>query len=394
MGDPAARPLRIGRFGGSRIAAFLLLALAVAALLGTLLRAGSSSVPQARSVTPQPPPTGETLYQAACAACHGSDGTGAPRERVGFEVPLPDFTDCSFASREPDDDWLAVVHDGGRARAFDPMMPAFGEALNENEIRLALAHIRTFCRNDSWPRGELNLPRALVTEKAFPEDEAVWTTTVNTSGSGAVLNEVVYERRFGARNHVELAVPFGAREGDAGDWTGGVGDVALGVKRVLHHSFESGTILSAIGEVNLPTGSSKRGFGKGVAMFEPSVALGQILPADAFFQFQGGFELSTNTNRAEHEAFWRTVAGRTFTQGRFGRAWSPMVEALGWRELAEGHRVRWDLVPQMQVTLNTRQHVMLNVGVRIPVSDRDGRSTSLAVYLLWDWFDGGLFEGW
>jgi hypothetical protein len=25
---------------------------------------------------------------------------------------------------------------------------------------------------------------------------------------------------------------------------------------------------------------------------------------------------------------------------------------------------------------------------------RDTRSTRLLVYLLWDWFDGGFFEGW
>jgi hypothetical protein len=44
--------------------------------------------------------------------------------------------------------------------------------------------VRTFCASDAWPRGELNLPRALVTEKAFPEDEAVLTTSVATSGPG------------------------------------------------------------------------------------------------------------------------------------------------------------------------------------------------------------------
>jgi hypothetical protein len=66
------------------------------------------------------------LYRETCAACHGIDGRGVSRELVGFEEPLPDFTDCRFAPREPDLDWLAVIHDGGPARGFAPMMAAFG----------------------------------------------------------------------------------------------------------------------------------------------------------------------------------------------------------------------------------------------------------------------------
>ncbi len=36
---------------------------------------------------------------------------------------------------------------------------------------------------------------------------------------------------------------------------------------------------------------------------------------------------------------------------------------------------------------------MANIGVRIPVDDPE-RSSQVMVYLLWDWFDGGFFEGW
>jgi hypothetical protein len=71
-----------------------------------------------------------------------------------------------------------------------------------------------------------------------------------------------------------------------------------------------------------------------------------------------------------------------------------MVEFLGARELGSGHSSIWDVVPQVQVTLNRRQHVMMNVGVRIPVNERSGRRAALLTYFLWDWFDGGLFDGW
>ncbi len=56
--------------------------------------------------------------------------------RVGFDTPLPDFTDCSFNSREPAADWMAVSHDGGPVRAFDARMPAFGEALTAAQIEM------------------------------------------------------------------------------------------------------------------------------------------------------------------------------------------------------------------------------------------------------------------
>ena len=47
----------------------------------------------------------------------------------------------------------------------------------------------------------------------------------------------------------------------------------------------------------------------------------------------------------------------------------------------------------MQVSLNTRQHILLNAGVRFPL-DNDDRGVLAVVYLLWDWFDGGFLDGW
>lgn len=345
--------------------------------------------------------TPAAVYGAACAACHGADGTGAPAEVVAFEEPLPDFTDCSFATREPDADWAAVSHEGGPARGFSTMMPAFGDALSDEQVELALAQVRSFCPDAAWPRGELNLPRPLATEKAYVEDEAVLTVSVATEGPGAVMNEFVYERRFGARNQVEVVVPFGLLErtpdgtpAGTDGWSAGLGDIGIGVKRAMLHSLDGGRIFSLGGEIFLPTGDDSDGFGKGTVLFEPFLAFGQLLPADAFLHAQGGLELPADRDVAENEAFWRLAVGRSFTEGRWGRTWSPMVEVLGARELVSGEPVNWDLVPQLQVTLNTRQHVMLNLGVRLPLNQTDTRQTEFIVYLLWDWFDGGFFQGW
>ncbi len=338
--------------------------------------------------------SGEDLYKGACIACHGPDGRGMPQSIVGFDLPLPDFADCNFATREPNPDWLAIMHEGGPVRAFDRKMPAFGQVLTEDELERTLAYVRRFCPNPSWPPGDLNLPRPLVTEKAYPEDEAVLTTAIGTGEFGSFGNELLYEHRIGPRSQYEVVVPINMEQDASGTWQHGLGDVAFAFKHVLYFDRSPGTILSASGEVVLPTGKETLGLGKGFTVFEPFVTFGQVLPRDGFIQAQGGFEISTNTDLSAHEAFWRVTLGKSFVQDRFGRAWSPMVEFLAARELDDGEPVVWDFVPQMQITLSRRQHIMINAGVRIPLNERDGRSPQVLTYFLWDWFDGGLFDGW
>ncbi len=341
-----------------------------------------------------PPITGKQLYIEACANCHGVDGKGASVNQLGLQTPPPDFTDCDFASREPDFDWLAVAHEGGPARGFSKEMPAFTEALSANELQKIMEHVRTFCRNDNWPRGELNLPRPLVTEKAYPEDEAVFSTSYDVENERGLMNEIVYEQRFGARNQVEIVFPFGYSETPGGHWSGGhLGDMAVGVKRALYHNFNSGTIFSMTGEVIFPTGDEATGFGKGTTVLEPFASFGQLLPAGGFVHIQTGLEYPVLQDKAGNEAFWRAALGKSINPTRWGRTWSPMVEVLGSRELESGAVNHWDLVPQMQITLNTRQNIMMNVGYRFPLDDPD-RDSQFMVYILWDWFDGSLFEGW
>lgn len=338
---------------------------------------------------------GDEIYRAGCAGCHGPHGEGAPDTTVGFDKPttFPDFTDCAGTTPELDVDWKATIRDGGRGRGFSRIMPAFAEQLTDPQIDAVIAHLRTFCRGSSWPRGELNLPRPLTTEKAFPEDETVVTTLIGAHHAPDVSHEIAYEHRLSARNQLEVSIPFASLHDETGTLSRGVGDVGIGLKRVLLASSHS--ILAAQGEVIAPTGNKDKGLGSGVTVFEAFAAYGQILPAGMFLQGQAGTEQPTSTRDTPRALFGRAALGASFRQEHgVGRMWSPMLELIAARDLEDGANTEVDVMPQFQTTLNRRQHIRASVGLQIPVSHTAGRSKQVGFYLLWDWFDGGLLEGW
>jgi mono/diheme cytochrome c family protein len=339
--------------------------------------------------------SGEAIFRAGCAGCHGATGAGAPETSTMFDRPstFPDFTDCPTTTPELDLDWKATITQGGHGRGFSPIMPSFADELTSDQVDAVIKYLRTLCTSDRYPRGELNLPRPLVTEKAFPESEAIETMAFATGHESSIDTEFSYEYRLSARNQLELAIPFASAHDESGTRVGGIGDVAVGLKRVLFASRDN--ILSGFGEIALPTGNSDKGLGNGTTTFSFHAMAGQILPGNSFVQAQVGTDQPADTTVAPRTFFWRVNAGKSFRQeGGLGRLWSPMLEIIGDRDFEDLASTNVDVVPQFQVTLNRRQHVRANVGLQIPLSNREERSTQVVFYLLWDWFDGGLFEGW
>ncbi len=99
-----------------------------------------------------------------------------------------------------------------------------------------VGHFASFCADTGWPRGELNLPRALVTEKAFPENEAVLTTGITPKGPAARrATSSCTSTVLASAARYEVVVPFEMQEADGGQWRRGIGDIAVAYKHVLLH---------------------------------------------------------------------------------------------------------------------------------------------------------------
>jgi mono/diheme cytochrome c family protein len=351
--------------------------------------------------------SGREIYDAACSACHGANGEGTPTSTAGFDQPdtFPHFNKCDETTPEYTRDWKAVILHGGPARGFSHIMPAFAGVLTSKQIDTVIAYLRSRCSDASWPLGELNVPRALITEKAFPESETVLSSAINTNGSAGVSSELSYEKILNKRLQLEVALPLDWARQEGGSSAGGIGDIAVGLKQVLlarliappdgPASDSTGSILSVQGEVLLPTGSWQHGFGSGEPGFGVFAAYDQLFPAQTFLQLQAGFELPLRAVHVERSAYLRSAFGKTFAEGDgSGRLWTPMLELTADRSLTADATTDYDVVAEFQVTLNRRQHVRAALGYLIPINDTAGRAQQVELYFLWDWFDGGLLEGW
>src|SRR5258708_7596997 len=241
---------------------------------------------------------GKKVYDGGCIACHGSEGNGGRMASTVFARPdtFPDFTDCAGTRSEPNGNWKGVIVHGGPSRGLSQIMPAFGDLLTDEEINDVIAYMRGFCKNvHHYPLGALNLPRALVTEKAFPENEIVVSTVANASGAPAWTTDVIDERTIiDARTQLETDIPVNYAD-QAHNWTAGPGDMTLAVKREMFSSLRTGSILSLQGGMLLPTGDSRRGFGAGTMQFEPFAAFDQLFKENTVLQTPIGADLPFDT---------------------------------------------------------------------------------------------------
>lgn len=80
------------------------------------------------------PADGAALYKAKCAMCHGPDGAG--KTPMGQKLNIRDLQSADVQKQA--DAALSQIIAQGKGK-----MPAFGQKLTDDQIKLLVAHIRT-----------------------------------------------------------------------------------------------------------------------------------------------------------------------------------------------------------------------------------------------------------
>ena len=226
--------------------------------------------------------TGREIFARPAPAATAATARARPTHRLAFRNPTR-FPISRRATRRPRNgtvDWRATVKQGGRRPRL-------------------LAHHAVFQRGADAaadrPGGRLPARalqgQGLASRRAESAARAAHREGVPRERSGAHdgrqrdrlrrhSQNITYEKRFGA-NTTWRCRAF-ALSKDTGRWMGGIGDISVGLKRVLASSLHTGSIVSVQGEVKLPTGNRQLGFGQGVTVFEAFGAYDQLLPAQTF----------------------------------------------------------------------------------------------------------------
>ena len=322
------------------------------------------------------------------------DGKGSPRTTVGFDTPLPDFTDCAFATAEADVDWHAVVHEGGRIRGLARHMPAFGDALTRSQIAAADRLRPPFLRRTRVAARRPELSARLLHRKSVSRER------------GGLHEHDHARRRCRGRQRARLRAalrrPQPDRGGRAGrrrpnqedGWNGGLGDVALAFRRTFLANVADGHDCRG----RRGSGVPDRRCGSRPRQRLPRVravrdvrtgAAAQLVPADAWrtrdsVGYDQGARKRRTCGRRSASRTWRTAASDGPGRRRSRCCW----------RTRSASDAEWDVVPQLQVSLSKIQHVVVAGGVRMPVNARDERGTAVVTYLLWDWFDGPFTSFW
>ena len=329
---------------------------------------------------------GRETYATACAPCHGRDGAGNPEWESA--VRPVSFADCATTA-EPAEQWETIVKSGGPVRGLSSVMPAFGEALTDEEIGAVVAYLRTFCpRADAYPPGDLNLRRLLVTGKAFPEEEVVLSVAHRPHGATRETElAATYEKRVGPRFQYELTVPL--RVQASGSEGRGLADVEVEAKQVLYFDLRRVEILSGGLGVVIPTGSESKGLGAGTVVFSPFLAYGKGI-GRTLLQGKVEARLPADSARADREIEYAVGLSRAL--GPRTIAWTPAVELAGtWNTRLRRHD--YSVIVEASKPLNKLGHVIASLGVAVPVRPREDR-WRVQAYLLWDFGDGPFWLGW
>ena len=116
--------------------------------------------------------TGQQVFAATCAACHGANGEGHPTWRIPNEdglLPPPPLNGDGHTWHHADGLLYRIVSRGGGIPGYESGMPAFGDQLSHQEIVNVLTYVKSLWGDKSFQGHSIRETQALLSENdPFP----------------------------------------------------------------------------------------------------------------------------------------------------------------------------------------------------------------------------------
>src|SRR5213594_2028478 len=93
---------------------------------------------------------GKAIYERSCVGCHGPTGQGG-RMATTLAVPPRNLADQVYMATRSDQQLFDIISQGSSTTGLPPIMMAFGNQLNEQQIWDIVAYVRTLAAGPSTP---------------------------------------------------------------------------------------------------------------------------------------------------------------------------------------------------------------------------------------------------
>ena len=120
--------------------------LSILLLIGLTLAACSPPAPADPAPAADEPRTGEQIFAASCAVCHGDGGEGDDDWMVRDEdgrLPPPPLNGEGHTWHHSDGVLYGIVSEGGAGIGFGSNMPSFKDELSREQIIAVLDYVKT-----------------------------------------------------------------------------------------------------------------------------------------------------------------------------------------------------------------------------------------------------------
>lgn len=135
-----------------RLGLLVILGLGVAGFAWWLVRGSGTQPGELAALNAQEVARGKPLYQSSCAQCHGLQGEGAAgwrQQNADRTYPPPPHDSSGHTWHHSDKVLFRIIKEGGAIyedSGFKSAMPAFGESLNDREIRAVITYLKSLWR--------------------------------------------------------------------------------------------------------------------------------------------------------------------------------------------------------------------------------------------------------